>query len=237
MKILVNGGSPSRGPRSWPYLIQQYLNSDLVNLSLSGSGNNYIHETTIAEIAQRSYNLVLIQWSPFIRFDFKVKDIETFSDTIYTSLHQSAQNDWPEKIVEPINDQDYIEKNWIFGCGVAFNSDPDPSLNKAFEGFYKYSGASEQIYHAAMKIISLQSFLQVKKIPYLFVFARPFRIPDRYRHLRNLINWTNVYTDYAILELMEQRNSRDPDGIHPSTEVYQEFAKLILPRINQIIND
>ena len=66
MKILVNGGSISRGPGSWPYCIESELNAKLVNLSQSGSGNTYIHETTIAELAQRNYDLVLIQWPLYV---------------------------------------------------------------------------------------------------------------------------------------------------------------------------
>lgn len=235
MKILANGGSLSRGPGSWPYCIESELNAELVNLSQSGAGNTYVHETTIAELAQRDYDLVLIQWTPFVRFDYKVQDINKFSGTIFTSEHQHRQNDWPEKIVEPINDQDYVERNWIFGCGVSVNVDKDPALNDAFGGFYRYAGASEYMYHATMKLISLQSFLQVKKIPYLFVFGRPFRILDRYKHLRNLVDWSCTYTDHYILDLAEKQNSWDPDGLHPSAEVYSKFADLILPRIKQIL--
>jgi hypothetical protein len=235
MKILVNGGSISRGPGSWPYCIQKSLNADLVNLSQAGSGNTYIHETTISELAQRDYDLAIIQWTPFIRFDFKVRDITKFSGTIFNSEYQHKQNDWPEKIVEPVNDQDYVERDWIFGCGVAVNYDKDPALNNAFRGFYQYSGPSEHMYHATMKLISLQSFLQVKKIPYLFVFGRQFKILERYSHLRKLVDWDQCYTDHTILDLVEQRNSRDPDGLHPSAEVYQEFADLILPRVKQLL--
>jgi len=235
MNILVNGGSVSRGPGSWPYCIASKLDANLVNLSQSGSGNTYIHETTIAELAQRSYDIVLIQWTPFIRFDHKVRDVSKFSGTIFTSEHQHRQNDWPEKIVEPVNDQDYVERDWIFGCGVAVNCDQDPVLNDAFGGFYRHSGPSEHMYHATMKLISLQSFLQVKKIPYLFVFGRQFKILERYNHLQKLVDWDQCYTDHTILDLMEQRNSRDPDGLHPSADVYIEFADLILPRIQQLV--
>lgn len=235
MKILVNGGSLSRGPGSWPYWVQQSLDADLVNLSQSGAGNTYIHETTIAEIAQRQYDLVLIQWTPFIRFDFKVKNINKFSGTIFTSEHQRRQNDWPEKIVEPIDDQDYVEQDWIFGCGVSVNADLDPALNDAFGGFYRHSGPSEHMYHASMKLISLQSFLQVQQIPYLFVFGRPFKILDRYQHLRQLIDWKHAYTDHYILDLAKDKNSWDSDGLHPSSLVYKEFADLIVPKIKKIL--
>jgi len=235
MKILANGGSLSRGPGSWPYFIESELQANLVNLSQSGAGNNYVHETTIAELAQRHYDLVLIQWTPFIRFDYKVQDISQFAGTIFTSEHQHRQNDWPEKIVEPINDQDYVERNWIFGCGISTCGDQDTALNDAFGGFYRYAGPSEHMYHATMKLISLQSFLQIKRIPYLFVFGRPFRILDRYSHLRNLVDWSRAYTDHYILDLAEKRNSWDEDKTHPSREVYQEFADLILPPIKQLL--
>jgi hypothetical protein len=237
MKILTNGGSLSRGPGSWPYWVQQAFDAELVNLSQSGAGNTYIHETTIAELAQRDYDLVLIQWTPFVRFDFKVQDISKFKNTIYTSEHQCKQNDWPEKVIVPINDQDYVEKNWVFGCGVSVNKDSDPTLNDAIGGFYRYSSPSEHMYHATMKIISLQSFLQVKKIPYLFVFGRPFKVLDRYSHLRKLIDWEHAVTDHYILDMTEAQNSWDTDKIHPSREIYQEFAELIVPRIKKIIHD
>jgi hypothetical protein len=113
--------------------------------------------------------------------------------------------------------------------------DQDPVLNDAFGGFYRHSGPSEHMYHATMKLISLQSFLQVKKIPYLFVFGRQFKILERYSHLRKLVDWDQCYTDHTILDLMEQRDSRDPDGLHPSADVYIEFANLILPRIQQLV--
>jgi hypothetical protein len=235
MNILVNGASVSRGPGSWPYVIQKHLNAELVNLSQSGSGNTYIHETTISELAQRRYDLALIQWTPFLRFDFKVRDIKQFSNTIYNSLHQSAQNDWPEKIVEPIDDQDYVEKDWAFGCGVSANRDRDPALNDAFGGFYRYCGPSEQMYHAVMKLISLQSFLKVHNIPYLFLFARQFRIAERYNHLRKLIDYNHMYTDYAVLDIAEKNQQWDDDKIHPSAEAYKEFAELILPKVKQLI--
>lgn len=235
MNILVNGGSLSRGPGSWPYHIARELDANLVNLSQSGSGNTYVHETTIAELAQRSYDLVIIQWTPFIRFDHKVRDVSKFSGTIFTSEHQYQQNDWPEKIVFPINDQDYVEKDWIFGCGVAVNYDQDPVLNEAFGGFYKHTSASEHMYHATMKLISLQSFLQVKQIPYLFVFGRPFKVLNRYSHLRDLIDWDHAVTDHYILDLAEKQNSWDSDGLHPSCEVYSKFAELILPRVKQLL--
>jgi hypothetical protein len=55
-------------------------------------------------------------WSGLQRVDVQVEDINLFDQTVYTSYSQSKLNDWPEKIVYPINDQDYVEKNWVFCC-------------------------------------------------------------------------------------------------------------------------
>ena len=103
MNILVTGGSLSRGPDSWSYHIEKEFASQIVNLSQSGCGNTYTHETTIAELTKRSYDLAIIQWTPFIRIDYKVKDINLFKDSIYTSAYQSQQNDWTEKIIHSDN--------------------------------------------------------------------------------------------------------------------------------------
>ena len=70
--LLVNGCSFSRGPNSWPYFLS---NVNLVNLAQAGAGNTYIHETTIAELSQRKYDLVIVMWTGIPRIDFKVNDI------------------------------------------------------------------------------------------------------------------------------------------------------------------
>jgi hypothetical protein len=235
MNILVNGGSISQGPGSWPYLVQEHFNADIVNLAQAGSGNSYVCQTTIAELAQRNYDLVLVQWTPFIRFDYKVKNIELFNNTIFTSDYQSNHNDWPGKVIHPINDQDLVEKDWIFGGGRAMNHDPDIELTDAFLGFYKYAGPSEYMYHALMLIISLQSYLKVNKVPYLFCFGREWKLFDRFKHLNDQIDQSNVFTKEYIYTLAEKNQWHDTDGHHPNLQAHQEFAKLITPEIEKIL--
>jgi hypothetical protein len=236
MKILVNGGSLSRGPGSWPYVLQKRFDSDLVNLAQAGSGNTYIHETTISELAQRQYDLVIIQWVPFIRLDFKVQNIEQFKNTTYTSKYQSVQNDWPGKIIYPVNDQDYVEKDWVFGCGYAVNKDKDPAIVKAFEDYYYYIGPSEQLYHSLIKMISLQSYLKVNNIPYLFCFGRKFKLFDRHQHLFDQLDANNMYTDQFLLDIAEHNKMWDPiDPLHPSEEAYRIYAELLVPQIEKLL--
>ena len=62
MRILVNGTCASRGEGSWPYFLDQFIDCSVINLSVSGLGNAYIHETTVNELAKRSYDIVLVMW-------------------------------------------------------------------------------------------------------------------------------------------------------------------------------
>ena len=235
MNILVNGSSISRGPNSWPYLVQEYFNANLINLSLAGAGNTYMHEATISELARRDYDLVIIQWTTHQRVDYKVKNINLFDGTIYTSKYQSEHNDWPKKIIWPINDQDYVEKDWIFGCGYAVNNDRHEHLQRAFEDFYNYTGASEQHYHTLMKIISLQSYLKVKGIPYVFCFGRPFKLFDRFDHLNQQLDQSKFFTDQYILDIASDNDLWDTDRLHPSATAYKMFADAIIPKITSIL--
>ena len=234
MNILVNGGSISRGPTSWPYHVQSNIGGNLINLAQAGSGNSYVHETTIAELSQRHYDIVLIQWTPFVRVDYKVKDIHKFN-TIYTSKYQSEHNDWPGKVIHPVNDQDYVEKDWVFGCGYLNNSKEDAELTRAFEDYYHYTGAAEHMYHALMKIISLQSYLKVNNIPYLFCFGRPLKLLKRYDFLNQQLDYSRMYTDHYILDIASNNNWWVSGTQHPNDQAYKQFADLITPKIKSIL--
>jgi hypothetical protein len=225
MNILVNGSSFSQGETSWPTLLQQELECDLVNLSVAGCGNEYIHETTIAELAQRKYDRVIIMWSPFDRRDFKVNDVYKFTTT-YTSKYQSTQNDWPAKSIHPVNDQDYVEKDWVFGCGY-LNKDPDPMLEDLFGGYYRHTDRWQQFHSNLIRVISLQGFLKSINQPYLFTFARQFRQFPRFEHLYNLLDWDNIYTN-DLQDICKEHNWFNPDGIHPSPEAHKYYAQEII---------
>ena len=159
MRILVNGCSFSRGPISWPYYLTNLTDitgKNLVNLACAGAGNTYIHETTTRILDKEKFDLVLIMWSGISRIDFQVESIDFFEKTTYTSKYQSSQNDWPGKIINPMNDQDYVEKNWIFGCSHINN---DPMLGKFFKNFYMLVGHKELVNQFILKVISLQNSL------------------------------------------------------------------------------
>lgn len=224
MNVLVNGTSISRGDQSWPYCLQQSIGSaNIVNLAQAGAGNTYIHESTVAEVAQRPYDLVLIQWTYVDRVDVRVKDIQQFSDTEYTSLYQSKQNDWPGKIIHPINDQDYVQKDWIFGCGY-INERKDNSLGRIFKEYYASTSFSEHMSASLIKIISLQNTLKALGIPYLFIEYRPMTQFDRFEELYKLIDWDNFSKTNYLFDIAKAQGKLD-DTLHPFIECHKTYAE------------
>ena len=166
MNVLVNGCSFSRGPTAWPYHLTDV---NVVNLACAGAGNDYIFNSTIAELGQRSYDFVAIMWTQPSRVDFKVNDIEQFSDSPYTSAYQLTRNDWAEKVIYPINDQDYVEKDWVYGSGF-LNSDPTLLKTKLFDQVYYYQDDAQFNHLTLVKMIALQNTLKQMNIPYLFTY-------------------------------------------------------------------
>jgi hypothetical protein len=224
MNILVNGTSISRGNKSWPYYLQEKINTacNIVNLAQAGSGNTYIHESTVAELSERQYDLVLVQWTYADRFDFRTKNIEQFSDSEYTSFYQSQQNDWPDKIIHPVNDQDYVQKDWVFGCGY-INERRDDSVGRVLKEYYQVTGPSEHMSATLIKIISLQDTLKTLNIPYVFIEYRPMTRFDRFENLYKLIDWSQFYTGKDLFTMAKESNALD-STLHPSIECQQGYA-------------
>lgn len=229
VKILVNGASNSRGPGTWPYYLQDNLGCELVNLALANAGSTYVHETTITELSQRQYNLVLVMWPTLGRIDLRVADIDKYSDSTRTSLYQSKQNDWPEKIVEPVNDQDYVQKDWIFSTGFANATDSTSAFLNEYHNITNHT----QLYHSEMiRIISTQAFLKTANIPYLFMFWKPFKKFSRFESLYKLIDWDNFYLDDDLQSIGQRNNWIDQDQLHLNPRAHEYYASLILNRLN-----
>lgn len=231
-RVLVNGCSFSRGPESWPYYLSTQLGFNLVNLAQSGAGNNYIHESTVEELAQRSYDLVIIMWSGLERFDVQVGDIEYFSSSIYNSKCQKSRNDWPEKIIYPINDQDYVRDNWVFGCGVV-NNELELLNTKLFNGLYKHMDSEQFAYHSLQRMIALQSFLQAQQIPYVFTFYQDYLLKLKHHEfLYKLIDADNLLIKDNISNIANRLNDWDHTN-HPKQSTHRVWAQLINEHLNE----
>jgi hypothetical protein len=239
MNILVNGTCLSRGPGTWPYHLQSLLGTDMTNLSLAGAGSMYIFESTLRELCRRHYDLVILTWTNSHHVSIRIDDISQFSDSQNTSLYQSAANDWPEKIVEPINDQDYVEKNWIINAGY-MNGVKD-SVSRFFEYYQTYVKFPQSLELDLTHIISMQSFLKVKGIPYLFLYANPTKQYQRFDYLYNQIDWSKWYLNHTLKSIAQLEDgryaSKDDDGMWVSKEGHKVFADFLYDFITANIID
>jgi hypothetical protein len=243
MKILVNGSSISSGTiytqidpgtqlvtyhqPTWPYHLQKKLNCDMVNLAVAGAGNTYIHETTISELSQRSYDLVLIKWSDFNRRDIRVKDPSLFSSLCYTSRAQSKKDTtvYPDHCVV---DTDFIQQDWIFS-GEYYQTEinqPGSSVDRLF-GYCDFSDSRIQLENSLIRIISLQSVLKSLNIPYRFLFYKSSPRQHRFPDLSKLIDWQNVFDDAHLFSLAWKNNWWDHTTSHPTVEAYSAYADIL----------
>jgi len=225
MNVLVNGASICRGDGSWPYYLQEKAQTkfNLVNLAQSGAGNYYLHDSTISEIAKRPYNLVMVMWSYPERFDFRVKNIAAFNDTHSTSWYSLRQNDWPSKVIHPINDQEYVEDNWVFSCGY-LNQRLDDTLGKVVKQYYRVAGTKEFMSATLIKIIGLQNTLKALGIPYVFMNYRPLLKTKEFNHLYSIIDWSNFYDGPYLNHLAKEYNDFD-DTLHPKTTSQRAYTE------------
>lgn len=234
--ILVNGASVSRGPNSWPYELSEQLNANLVNLSQAGAGAQYILYTTLSEIYLREYNLVIIMWPEPTRYDLQVENISDFSTSPYTSEHQSRMNDWPEKVIYPVNDQDFVQKDWAFGIGHV-NGDKTLRQMKVFDSIYRYVGVKQFAQRTVNNIILLQNTLKQLNIPYIFTFDNDYTELLKETDLYSKIDFTNVITNTYLFSIAARLNDYAEDKLHPGDNAHKEWA-LILKKyidINNII--
>lgn len=232
-KLLVNGCSFSRGPGSWPYHLAPMLDADLCNLAQAAAGNTYIRQSTIVELSQRTYDLVLIMWSGLERVDIQVEDIDFFK-TPWTSKYQSTQNDWPEKIVIPVNDQDYVEKNWVFGSGYA-SGDSFLKKNDLFPGLYRYIGYQEHIRRSMIDMICLQDFLKARDIKYAFSFYIDYwsKLQSQQDLWPMLDRSRLISGDLKSFAYRLSSFASEGSGFHPGLEAHHDWSQHVLEHLKK----
>jgi hypothetical protein len=206
------------------------LDCELVNLSLAGSANSLIHDTTITELSKRQYDLVIIVWPESHHDAVKVKDITKFAGSPNTSLHQSSMNDWPEKQIIPVNDQDYVDKNWILSNAYQHHHD---NVAQFFKDYFGAVGTSPLVESNLLKIISVQGFLKSINQPYLFLYGRSFTKFKKFDNLYRLIDWDNFYTEETLTEIASKNNNElmGSDDKYPNADGHRYYASLIADRI------
>ena len=238
MKVLINGSSISAGKPvweydqpsqpTWPYRLQEQLNFDMVNLALSGAGSTYIHESTIAELSQRSYDLVLIMWTDFDRVDQRVAWPADFSSLYYTSQTQSKKS-YPEFETEFVLDTEFIQQGWVFSSDYfqAGSNHPDKNLNRLFD-YTRFVSPDVLMEQSLTRIISLQGVLKSMNIPYRFMFFKHPVGLHRFANLYKLIDQQNVIAEPHLFSLAHRNNWWDKSTGHPTAEAYSAYAHLLV---------
>jgi hypothetical protein len=225
--ILVNGCSFSQGQHSWPCHLKRFKQPQVVNLSCSSAGNTYIHESTINALSRSTaYQAVLIMWSGLTRIDARVSDIDRFQNSCYNSKYASEHNDWPKKIIESVDDQDFVDKDWVFGLGEQ-NRDKVVTQSGVFTGLYKHMELKQFVFHFLIKLISLQNTLKIMNLPYCFMFYQPYQTElQNFPELCKLIDWNCVYLEQNIFELAKLNNDFDSTG-HPGITTHKQWASIV----------
>lgn len=220
--ILANGCSFTNGKDSWPYLLSDNLKSNIVNLGMVGAGNRYIHDTTIRQILNYKYDLVLVMWSGINRFDFQVEDPTFFDGDYLTSLEQLRYMDWDYKKIVPIDERDRIEANWVFaGGGRQKNIRAGSSKESMFGDVLKHYSIKNLQDQFLMYQYSLQSVLRLHNIPYVFMYHTGCPCTA------DFIDNSHVFDNTNLLKLATEQNCFASDGIHPGHEIHQQWATML----------
>ena len=229
MKILVNGCSFSRGPISWPYYLSgltDITGQNVINLACAGAGNTYIHDTTTRILYDQPFDLVLIMWTGMTRVDMQVENIGQFDGTKYNSKYQKTRNDWSEKIISPVNDQSFVEDDWLFGGGVLGR---DAELTKIFKPIYQYTSQPQFVNKFIVNIVGLQNTLKQLKIPYAFSFYTDY--VKEIAHSK-MIDWENCILSDNIHEIAKRLNSYDQDDFHPGLQANKQWAQCVMKHLH-----
>lgn len=226
-RVLVNGCSFSRGPGSWPYWLQKFTDCNIINLSLPAAGNMYIHNTTLTELAKRNYDLVLIMWGGLSWVDCQVENINLFRHIEYTSLNQCKLNDWPEKIIIPENDQDYIEKNWVFAEN---NNDANLKAMGFCNSQFKYVGKKEKLTQSLIHMISLQNTLKQLRISYVFSFFRDYQARLEQHELYKFLDQHHICNSINLRSMSIEKDMVDETD-HPTAEAHKLWANILLSHL------
>ena len=219
MKILVCGSSvvmpdlsSAWTQRTWIHYLQQKLNCEIVNIARSGCGNQYIHDAVLAEVTERSYDLVLVSWNLGGRVEFRTS-------------HNLTLFDWDKSGGNP--HQKYMQTDWIwphtpdnimpFERAVEYKKN---LFKSRFDIVPKYE-TNQQI--TLTHVISLQSTLKSYGVPYTFAFYRPLLQLKRFKSYYDKIDWNYVHPD-NLYRVSKNMKMWDKETLHPTDEAYRWYS-------------
>ena len=207
MKILTNGCSfTARSPYpTWPYL----LGTDVVkNLAEHSAGNQWICASTIAELSENSYDLVLVMWSGLERLDWTVEEDVYQQSTGFKSVNNFG--------IHYLHNEQDLFKQVSIASG---------HRERVFNSLMQI--ISLQSYLQAHDInYKFMSYMNVWED----VYSLGFEYLDRQIDFGQ---W--IFTDNhrnGLFELSQDSKLYIADGYHPNEQAHQQWAELIRKSIN-----
>lgn len=207
MRILTNGCSfTAQSPfKTWPSL----LGTDTVkNLAQHSAGNQWICDSTIAELSENPYDLVLVMWSGLDRLDWTVKE-----DIYNHSIGFKSTNNFGIHYLH--NEQDLFKQiSLVIG-----------HRERVFNSLMRI--ISLQSYLQARDI-------KYKFMSYMNVWEDVYGLGFEY--LDRQINFNQwIFTDddrNGLFELSQDSKLYIADGYHPNQQAHEQWAELIRKTIN-----
>lgn len=246
--LLVNGCSFTQTPQDRPSW-SVYLHQDLLglnpdhryhNLALSGTGNNYIADSTVRYLLQNDLDpqttLVMIMWTGVTRIDINVSQ----------EYHDDILSDTP-------NRADLLDNCWAMstGMGGAWTTVP----RAMFENIYKAQDNRAMAGNTLLQMVNLRHFLEARGYRYRFMSYVNYWGTDpewyspnldfsigHYASQSPLLKglgdhwiWVNDHRD-CLFEFAQDKNMLLDDGFHPDAQAHELFyQQVVKPNIERIM--
>jgi len=207
VKILTNGCSfTAPSPYlTWPYL----LGTDAVkNLAQHAAGNQWICDSTISELSENSYDLVLVMWTGLERLDYAVEEKVYLQSTGFKSVNNFG--------IHYLHNEQAAYKNLSIDIG---------QRERVFNSLIRI--ISLQSYLQAQNI-------KYKFMSYMNVWEDVYGLGFEYLDLQiDFSQW--IFTDVdrnGLFELSQDHKLYIEDGFHPNERAHELWAELIRKTIN-----
>ena len=228
-KILVNGCSHSLGTHlslpnikdRYDRLLAKYYNADISNLATSGGSNEKIFRQTVQEVTNVKYDLVILQWTDFDRFETPTKMENDHYHNRFSIdgwlQHKPSSILWPEREKLNIKWRDYYLANW------------NENINK------KDFQVKMHKKNAAL-ILALNAHISSLGIRCINLSWHPFKIRDSLYEPLKKLEWPiehsygfhNALFDYGYQYCMKSNGDKTGrDGHYEADGHYQLFQWIV----------
>jgi hypothetical protein len=228
--------------RGWPHMLADRMQEafgqevKLQNNGMPGAGNRYIGDKLILDSYMRTApDLAIIMWSGLTRKDVS---IDHEDQTVMSALEGYGYVRWSGH-----------QTSYVLSGGIKGSWEHHPATKEIFDPLYKYSNERSMAQDTLVSILSLQSYLKQRNIPYIMssyvnYWTREKHVGQldfgihQFQDLKYLVDqidfsqwlFANNRRD-GIYELAMDRNDLQDDGFHPNFDTHAVWADMLLTDI------